>query len=118
MILYPILHTTPALLSHIMYHSRFFSGINQLCFLLEMVWDIFVLYILLCIICYIYIITYYMLLCFVLLYLYYIICIVLDEGNLIFCFTGQNNLNFWQIKIIIILISHTNFSFFYNLYFL
>ena len=42
----------------------------------------------------------------------------LDEGNLIFCCTGTTDPNFWQIKIIIvILILHKIFLFFYNLYF-
>ena len=35
----------------------------------------------------------------------------LGEGNLIFCCTGPNDHNFWQIKIVIILISHINISF-------
>ena len=35
----------------------------------------------------------------------------LGEGNLIFCCTGPNDRNFWQIKIVIILISHINISF-------
>ena len=42
---------------------------------------------------------------------------IIGEGNLIFCCTGPTDRNFWQIKITIILISHTNFSFFYNWYF-
>ena len=35
----------------------------------------------------------------------------LGKGNIIFCCTGLTNPYFWQIKIIIV-ISHTNFSFF------
>ena len=42
---------------------------------------------------------------------------LLGKGNLIFCCTGQTDPNFWQIKKII-LILHTQFSIFYNLYFL
>ena len=36
----------------------------------------------------------------------------LGKGNIIFCCAGLTNPYFWQIKIIIV-ISHTNFSFFF-----
>ena len=39
----------------------------------------------------------------------------LDKGNLILCCMGPTDPDFWQIKRI--LISHTIFTFFYNLYF-
>ena len=42
----------------------------------------------------------------------------LNEGNLIFCCRGLTDPNFWQIKTIIILISHTNFSVFLQFIFL
>ena len=41
--------------------------------------------------------------------------IPLGKGNLIFCCTSWTDPTFWQIKIIIILISNINFSFFDNL---
>ena len=47
-------------------------------------------------------------------YLYNLHIDMIGEGNLIFCCTGPTDRNFWQIKITIILISHTNSSFFTN----